>query len=85
MNTTCEWLNHKLFVFLSPLRFSWFSGISLKGINSLIENNEIDFVCVEKKILIPVPIWKYSPSSNLDASIKPGEVQWKEHDSNVPY
>jgi hypothetical protein len=51
----------------------------------LIENNEIDFVCVEKKILIPVPIWKYSPSSNLDASIKPGEVQWKEHDSNVPY
>lgn len=79
MNTTCEWLNHKSFVYLSPQRFSWFAGISLKGINSLIVNDEIDFVCVEKKIFIPVPIWRYSPSINLE------EVQWKEHDTNVPY
>ena len=80
-----EWLNHQKFVFLSPQRFSWFSEISLKGVHLLIENEEIDFVCIGKKRLIPVPTWKYY-STFISGSQDPVEqLEWKEYNSSVPY
>ena len=85
MEHKSDWLDRGKFVFLSPQRFSWFSGISLKGIHSLIENDEIDFVCIDKKKLIPVPTWKYYSTftSVSQESIK--QLEWKEYNSSVPY
>ena len=85
MDISCEWLDKKHFVFLSPQRFSWFSGITLNGVNSLIENDEIDFISFRKKPYIPVPTWRYLRTVESASPEIKEELLWKEYDSNVPY
>jgi hypothetical protein len=85
MNIQSSWLNSKDHVFLSPLRFSWYSGISLKGVNSLIENREVSFVYDEKKLLIPVPKKNYFALMATETSELNFDIDWRERQSNVPY
>jgi hypothetical protein len=85
MNIQSNWLNYKDHVFLSPLRFSWYSGISLKGVNSLIENRAVSFVYVEKKLLIPVPSKNYFALMQAETSELNFDVDWNERQSDVPY
>lgn len=80
-----SWLNYKDYIFLSPLRFSWYSGISLKGVNSLIENRTIAYVSDDKKILIPVPSQFYFALMQAENTEPNFSVDWHERQSNVPY
>ena len=85
MNIQCSWLNSDKHVFISPLRYAWYSGISLKGVNSLIEARELSFISIEKKLLIPVPSRNFFALMNAEDSSPNFEVDWNGGQENVPY
>ena len=85
MNIQCTWLNSDKHVFISPLRYSWYSDISLKGVNSLIETRELSFISIEKKLLIPVPSKRFFALMNAEKTSPNFEVDWNGGQEHVPY
>ena len=82
MENNVGWLDSKSWVLVSPQEFSRFALINLKGVHTLIENNDIDCIKRGKKKLIPVPIINYYAMLKAESPGSSGEVNWSMNPKN---
>lgn len=76
MKNHIDWLNSDNWIAISPQEFSKFSGVSLKGVHLLIENNYIDYIFRDKKPFIPVPSITYYALQKAETLGSSSEINW---------